>query len=116
MLRRGDRHTRIHQTNRHNDQISLAQQAPNKGIPPFQYIHPSTDLLGTNTPALSDYDIGKSEIDIRNSTPEPLIDSRIETSSNSISLHTICLYKRLEGRWEEPRPSDFHQRNQYQQW
>ena len=101
MLRQRDR-IKIRKQNRHYERLSLEQQAPNEGIPPYQYLRPSTEPLGINPTPTTEYDIGRSTIDIKTlAYNDP---NEYDTSDSSISNYTIQLYNRLEGRWENRRP------------
>ena len=116
MLRRNDR-ARARRYNRQYERLSLERQAPNERIPPHRYTRPYTVPLGFTTQPPTEYDISRSTIPLRH--PSSSSSSNNSTDSNetsSVSVYTVRLYNRLEGRWENPRPLPFPELPEYRRY
>ena len=113
MLRQRER-IKLRKQNRYYERLSLEQQAPNERIPPYKYFRPSTEPLGINPTATTEYDTNRSTIDINTTTYYNSNEN--DTSDDSISLYTIRLYNRLEGRWENRRPITSHQTDELEKY
>jgi hypothetical protein len=96
---------------RYCERVSLRLKTSYQRIPPYQYLRPSTEPLGIATATPTDYNINRSTTNILTTNSSDASDS-----TGSISAYTIKLYNRLEGRWEETRPSSIHQTEQYEKW
>ena len=102
---------------RYYERIRLSLIAPEATILPYQYIRPSTTPLGINaTETNTDYDNERSTSPVYNiparttNYNETSSDTSNEDSSDgSVSVYTVRLYNRLEGRWENPRPNSILQ-------
>jgi hypothetical protein len=101
--------------NRYYERLSLEQQAPNERIPPYKYLRPSTIPLGIEPTEPTDDDVNKSTGNIYNTTYASTNnnDTSDDSTSSSLSVYTIKLYNRLEGRWENRRPNPFHHETKF---
>ena len=125
MLRNSSRYKQRKQ-HRYKERFSLNLLAPEGTILPYHYNRPSTDPLGINaTVTTTDYDNVRSTSPICGITARTLASNGIHYNSSSdktsdgtssISVYTVRLYNRLEGRWENPRPNSIIQPQAFDEW
>jgi hypothetical protein len=113
--------TRIKRNNRYYERVRLRLKAQNEPIPPYKYNRPPELPLGITVPDPTDYDISRSTINLdppitRNSSSSEVNETTSSDDSSNISVHTIKLYNRLEGRWETAEPSALHHQQRHAQW
>ena len=121
MLRRRSTKQKKQRNNRYHERIHLELHSPSHGITPYQYIRPSTTPLGIEPPIPTQYDIDRSTIRIYKTSSDSdntrtIYDKDTSDDDSSISEYTIRLYNRLEGRWEDRCPSEFHQPVKYRKF
>ena len=126
MLRNSSRYKQRKQ-NRQYERIRLNLLAPEANILPYQFIRPSPEPLGLDeTVPSTDYEQARSTLNIYNTTtPTNAIDwsdrnspstNNEDTSDGSVSVYTIKMYNRLEGRWETRRPNHIQQPQRFSLW
>ena len=126
MLRNSSRYKQRKQ-HRYNERFKLQLIATGGPILPYHYTRPSTDPLGIDATAVNttDYDNIRSTSPICDITPRTIASDGIHYNSSSdytsdgsssISVYTVRLYNRLEGRWENPRPNSILYPQAFEEW